>query len=117
MVEKEDEILLGRAPHFEPGIYSALAGFVELGETAEEALHREVKEEVGLEVCDLKYQGSQTWPFPDSFMIAFSARYQSGVLSCSDELEDAQWFKKSALPPLHPTGSISRRLIDRVVSS
>jgi len=113
LVQRGNEVLLARSPHFKPGIYSALAGFIDLGETAEEASHREVQEEVGIEISNLQYFGSQSWPFPGSFMIAFTADYLRGEL-CIDyaELEDAQWFSLNNLPALPPHSSISRKLID-----
>ena len=77
---------------------------------------REVKEEVGIEVTDINYVGSQTWPFPDSFMLAFKASYLSGdIVRDKEEIEDARWFDIHALPELPNTASISRRLIDSVV--
>lgn len=113
LIWRGEELLLARSAHFKPGIYSALAGFIDAGETAEEALHREVKEEVGLEVTNLEYFGTQSWPFPDSFMIAFTAQYLSGELIVDNkELEDAQWFHLKALPQLPTSASISRRLIE-----
>ncbi len=113
LIWRGEELLLARAAHFKPGVYSALAGFIDAGETAEEALHREVKEEVGLEVTNLEYFGTQSWPFPDSFMIAFTAEYLSGELQVDNkELEDAQWFHLKTLPQLPTSASISRRLIE-----
>lgn len=118
LIQRENEVLLARSAHFPPGIYSALAGFIDLGESAEQAAHREVKEEVGLEITDLTYFGTQTWPFPDSFMIAFTAQYLRGELVIDkDELEDARWFSLDGpLPQFSPTASIARRLIDSAVS-
>jgi NADH pyrophosphatase NudC (nudix superfamily) len=116
LIVKDSQILLARSPHFLPGMYSALAGFVELGESAEAALHREVKEEVSIEISNLHYMGSQTWPFPDSFMIAFRAEYRGGTLQPDEtEIEDANWFSIDKLPKLPSPASISRRLIDQVV--
>jgi NADH pyrophosphatase NudC (nudix superfamily) len=73
LVWRPGEVLLARAPHFVKGMYSALAGFVEAGESLEECVHREVLEEVGVQVDDLRYYGSQSWPFPHSLMVAFTA--------------------------------------------
>jgi NAD+ diphosphatase len=113
LIRRDHEILLARSRHFETGMYSALAGFIDLGETAEEAVHREVQEEVGLKISDLKYFGTQPWPFPDSFMIAFTANYLSGVLNSDpEEIEDAQWFNIHHLPKLPSQASIARALID-----
>jgi NAD+ diphosphatase len=115
LIQHQDKLLLGRSKHFAPGVYSALAGFVDVGETAEMAAHREVKEEVGITISNLKYFSSQTWPFPDSFMVAFTATYESGELKVDkNELEDAQWFSINALPKLPSLPSISRRLIDSI---
>lgn len=116
LIQRNDEVLLARSSHFKPGFYSALAGFIDLGESAEEAVHREVKEEVGLEVTQLEYFGSQSWPFPNSFMIAFKAQYLKGDLKIDPhEIEDAQWFKIDNLPQLPPSASISRQLIDSLI--
>lgn len=113
LIQKDNEILLARSAHFKPGVYSAIAGFIDIGETAELAVHREVKEEVGLEVSELEYFGSQSWPFPDSFMIAFKAKYLRGEIHIDgNEIEDAQWFNLNNLPELPPDSSISRKLIE-----
>ncbi len=115
LIQRENEILLARSKHFAPGMYSAIAGFIDIGETAEVAVHREVHEEVGIYISHLKYFSSQTWPFPDSFMIAFKAHYASGDLKIDDnEIEDARWFSLDALPNLPSRPSIARRLIDSV---
>jgi NAD+ diphosphatase len=112
-----DEILLARSPRFPPGMHSALAGFVEPGETLEQCLVREVLEEVGVEVENVRYFASQPWPFPHSLMIAFTADWKSGEIRADPlEIESAQWFKLRGLPPLPQTISISRRLIDAVVA-
>lgn len=116
LIQHGNKILLARSPHFKAGFYSAIAGFIEMGETAEEAAHREVKEELGLEITDLEYFGSQTWPFPDSFMIAFKAKYLRGELKIDEkEIEDAQWFDAQNLPELPTTASISRQLIEHAI--
>lgn len=116
LIQKENEILLGRSSHFKPGVYSALAGFIDIGETAECAVHREVKEEVGLEISELEYFGSQSWPFPDSFMIAFKAQYLRGEINIDrNEIEDARWFNLNDLPDLPSQPSISRKLIDSLL--
>lgn len=117
LIQRKNEILLARSPHFKAGVYSAIAGFIDIGESAEHAAHREVKEEVGLEIAQLSYFGSQSWPFPDSFMIAFKAQYAEGELNIDPtEIEDARWFNINNLPELPPSASISRRLIDHSIS-
>jgi len=117
-VTRGREILLARSPHFAKGRYSVLAGFVEPGETLEQAVVREIREETSLEVTNLKYFGSQPWPFPDSLMIAFTAEYAGGELTINRaELEDAFWCMPENLPTI-PTGeTISRRLIDNFLKS
>jgi len=113
LISREDQVLLARAPHFQPGFYSTLAGFIEPGESVEECLHREVHEEVGLEVDQLEYLGSQNWPFPNSLMLGFHARYRSGdILPQPGEIEDARWWSVDDLPRIPPRGTISRWLID-----
>jgi NAD+ diphosphatase len=110
-------VLLARSPRFPPGIYSALAGFVEPGETIEDCIHREVREEVGVEVDALQYVASQSWPFPHSLMIAYTAEYAGGELRpCDEEIVDARWFPIDALPQLPNPVSISRALIDATVA-
>lgn len=113
LVWRDDALLLARSPRFAPGVYSTLAGFIETGESAEQALHREVKEEVGVEVGNLRYLGSQAWPFPHSLMLGYWAEYQGGDLRLEEEeIEDAQWFPFDQLPQLPPKTAISRYLID-----
>jgi NAD+ diphosphatase len=116
LVRREGEILLGRSPHFPPGMYSALAGFVEPGETLEQCLAREVEEEVGVRVSRIRYFASQPWPFPNSLMIAFICDWESGeIRPQAGEIEDAKWFKVLQLPKLPSRISIARRLIDGAV--
>jgi NAD+ diphosphatase len=112
-VTRGDEILLGRSAHFPPGIYSVLAGFVEPGESLEQAVFREVLEETGVEVEDVRYFGSQPWPFPHSLMLGFTARYRTGELRVDGvELVDARWFHRDEMPMLFPGNvSISQWLI------
>ncbi len=106
-VERGDEILLGRSRHFPPGIYSVLAGFVEPGESVEDAVRREVAEESGVEVGGVRYFGSQPWPFPHSLMLGFQAEFRGGELRCGDaELEDVGWFRHDEMPRLFP-GNVS----------
>ena len=116
LVRREGEILLGRSPHFPPGMYSALAGFVEPGETLEQCLAREVEEEVGVRVSRIRYFASQPWPFPNSLMIAFVCDWAGGeIRPQAGEIEDAKWFDVLQLPKLPSRISIARRLIDAVV--
>jgi len=113
LIERDDRLLMARSRRFAPGVYSVLAGFVEPGESIEEAVVREVKEEVGLSVKDLRYFGSQPWPFPHSLMIGFTATHAGGEISIDEtELEDAGWFTVDQLPPLPGKISIARKLID-----
>jgi NAD+ diphosphatase len=118
LVWREGQVLLARSPHYVPGVYSALAGFVEAGESIEQCIHREVAEEVGVTVTDLRYYGSQSWPFPHSLMIAYTARWTGGaIVKQADEIEDAQWYALDALPKIPPRFSISGHLIrDTVVA-
>lgn len=116
-VTRGDQILLARAPRFPEEMYSTLAGFVEPGETLEEAVEREVREEVGIEITNIKYVASQPWPFPHSIMIGFSAEYESGVICIDDhEIEDAGWFTADALPKLPSKITIARLLIDNFIN-
>ena len=109
------ELLLARGPHFPAGMYSALAGFVEPGESLEQCVAREVAEEVGVRVASLRYFASQPWPFPHSLMIAFVCEWRDGELRRQDaEIEDAKWFEVLQLPKLPSRISIARRLIDSV---
>ncbi len=114
LVQRETEMLLGRSPRFAEGVYSTLAGFVEPGESLEETVHREIREEVGVEVANLRYFGSQPWPFPHSLMVGFVADWASGdIVVDGEEIEDARWFSPNRLPPRLPYGlSIARKLVD-----
>lgn len=106
------ELLLARGPHFAPGVYSCVAGFVEPSESLEDACHREIKEEVGVKVKNLRYQFSQPWPFPHSLMTAFTAEYHSGqIIPQPEEIEDAQFFKINDLPIKPTRFSTAYRLI------
>lgn len=117
MVTRGRQMLMGRGVHFPPGRYSALAGFVEAGETIEQAVVREVREEAGIEIRDLRYFGSQSWPFPHSLMIAFRAEWAGGEIRIDpNELADAQWFDPEALPGIPPRLSIARALIDATLA-
>jgi len=113
LITRGEEILLARSPYFQAGMYSLLAGFVEAGESVEESVHREVFEEVGIRVKNLRYFGSQPWPFPHSLMIGFFAEYESGELRLQpEEIEDAQWFTKETLPKLPNLATISGMIIN-----
>jgi NAD+ diphosphatase len=113
LVRRGKRLLLARSRQTPPGMYSILAGFVEPGETLEQAVEREVKEEVGISVRNIRYFGSQPWPFPHSLMIGFTADHAEGELEIDrNEMEDAGWYSVDRLPMLPPPISIARRLID-----
>lgn len=102
-VEKDDKILLARSPHFPPEIYSVLAGFIEAGENAEEAVKREVMEETGIEIDNIRYFASQAWPNPSELILGFQANYKSGEVACNkNELEDANFFDVNSMPKIFP---------------
>lgn len=108
-----EEILLARNHRFPPGRYSVVAGFVEAGETLEECAVREVHEEVGIQIANIRYFGSQSWPFPNSLMIGLTADYAGGDISLEEsEIADAQWFSPATMPQLPPKISIARQLIE-----
>lgn len=113
-VVRDGKLLLAHSSRFRAGLYSVLAGFVEAGETLEECVQREIREEVAIEVADIRYFGSMPWPFPHSLMVGFTARYASGeIVADTIEIDDAGWFGPDELPatlPLH--GTLSRQLID-----
>jgi NAD+ diphosphatase len=112
LVWRPGELLLARSPHYAKGMYSALAGFVEAGESLEDCVHREVTEEVAVTVDDLRYHGSQSWPFPHSLMVAFTARWTGGdIVPQASEIEHAAWFPLDALPNIPPRFSIAGHLI------
>ena len=116
LVTRGRELLLARSARFASGVYSALAGFVEPGETIEDCIRREVREEVGVEVGEPVYFASQSWAFPHSLMIAYTVEYAGGAIRLDDpEIEDARWFAPDTLPRLPPSVSIARRLIDAMV--
>ncbi len=122
LVFREDRCLLGRQARWPEGVYSTLAGFVEPGESAEQAVLREVSEETGIKIQRMSYQSSQPWPFPSSLMLGFHATAQSTEIQRNDnELEDARWFTRSQVfdamagcgsIKLPPAFSVSRRLIE-----
>ncbi len=114
LVIKEDEILLVRKPEWADGRYSLVAGFVEFGESLEETMARETIEETNIRIRNIRYIGSQSWPFPSQLMCGFVADYAGGEIKLNDEeLADAKWCKLDQLPTLAPKRSIARWLIDR----
>ncbi|MFC3607334.1 NAD(+) diphosphatase [Stutzerimonas tarimensis] len=118
LVTRADEVLLARSSRHAPGMYSTLAGFVEPGETVEQCVVREVFEEVGVQVSELRYMGSQNWPFPHALMLGFHAEYVGGeIVPQPEEIEDARWFAIDRLPALPGRRSIARYLIDRYVAA
>ena len=114
----DEEALLARGVQWQIPMYSCLAGFVEPGENLEQAVAREILEEVGIWVADVQYVASQPWPFPHSLMLGFRARYDHGDIVCdATEIMDANWYRRDALPMIPPGISIARRLIDDWVAS
>ena len=112
LVSRGDEILLARHKKSTEGFFSCIAGFVEMGETIENAVVREIKEETNLKVKNIRYVGSQSWPFPDQLMLAFRAEYESGELKIQeDEIMEAGWFKRDNLPKIPSPGSVAYNLI------
>jgi NAD+ diphosphatase len=110
---KEDKILLAHAVHFKGNMYSLIAGFLEPGETLEECVQREITEEVGIKVKNIKYFSSQPWPFPNSMMIGFTAEYESGEIAVDGaEISQAGWFSVDTLPELPSEVSIARKIIN-----
>ncbi|GAB3106952.1 NAD(+) diphosphatase [Aestuariicella hydrocarbonica] len=116
VVTRGEHCLLAHNPAFPSRFFSALAGFIEVGETIESALRREVREEVGIEVGKLEYFGSQAWPFPGQLMIGFMAEYQSGdIVVDGVEIEEANWYRYDELPLVPPAASLSGQLISHFV--
>ena len=116
LVERDGLALLARNARFPLPFFSTLAGFVEVGESLEQAVAREIAEEAGIEIRDVRYFGSQPWPLTNSLMIGFTARWASGELrTADDEIYDADWFPPDALPRLPGKLSIARELIDDFV--
>ncbi len=112
-VTRGKEILLAHNRNFRPGVFSIIAGFVETGETAEQAVRRELMEETGIEVGNVKYASSQSWPFPSSLMLGFTAEYRAGELRPDGtELDQAGWFTPETMPSIPAPGSIARFLIE-----
>jgi NAD+ diphosphatase len=109
-----EEILLAHNNNFADGIYSLIAGFNEAGESLEDTVAREVMEETGITVDHIHYETSQPWPFPNSLMLGFTARYVSGIVRPDGiEIADVRWFSRDKLPNLPGSGSVSRYLINR----
>ncbi len=112
IVKKGDKILLAEHQNRNDGMFSCIAGFVELGETLEQTVAREVKEETGITVKNIRYTGSQSWPYPDQLMLAFYADYDSGEIKIQEEeLKQAGWFSMDNLPVTPPPGSVAYNLI------
>lgn len=117
LIRKGDHVLLVRAKNFRGTHYGLVAGFVETGETLEQAVHREVKEEVGLSIKNLKYFGSQPWPYPCGLMVGFTADYDGGEIKLQkEELTTGDWFTRDNLPNIPDKMSIARQLIDNWIA-
>lgn len=113
IVIRERTCLLAHNVNFTDGLYSTIAGFIEPGETAEQALAREIREETGIEVEQLEYISSQPWPFPSQLMLGFVAHYKSGDIHVDgSEITDARWFAPDTMPTVPPPHTISGKLID-----
>lgn len=117
LVTRGDEVLLARSANFPRDMFSTLAGFIEAGESVEEALAREVREEVGVTLCAPRYVASQSWPFPNSLMLGFHVEWAGGdIVVDGEEIVEAHWFRIDDLPMIPPPGSISRLLIDSYIA-
>ena len=115
-VEKDGRILLARHVLRSREFYTCIAGYLEVGESAEEGVRREVREEVGLEVSGIRYLGSQHWPHPNQLMLAFAAKWEAGELRLQpEEIADARWFDPAELPNIPPPGSMAYRLIHGLI--
>ena len=112
LVSRGDEILLVKNQNRSKNFYSCVAGFVEMGESLEHAVEREVMEETGISIKNLRYVGSQSWTFPDQLMLAFTADYAGGEIKLQEEeLSDGGWFNRSSLPEIPKPGSVAYNLI------
>ena len=117
LIHKDNKILLARNALFPEGLFSALAGFIEVSETAEECVEREVFEEVSLKVKNVKYFGSQSWPFPSQLMLAYICEYESGEINVDGkEIVEADWYDLDNLPNTPPNSTLSGTLINSYVS-
>lgn len=117
LVSKGDELLLAKHKQRNQNMYACIAGFIEAGETIEQAVHREVMEETGIKIKNLVYKGSQGWPYPDQLMLAFTAEYESGEIKVQEEeLAEAKWIKRSELPEVvsPAPGSVAYKLINNL---
>lgn len=119
LIHNDDKLIMARSHHFASGVYGLIAGFVEVGETIEEAVHREVKEEIGIQIKNVTYKYSQPWPFPDTLMLGFTAEYASGeIIIDKTEIEDAGWYSYNNLPGRPSTSrSISSKLLEEFVKN
>lgn len=116
LVEKEGKILLARHKHRNTDIFTCLAGYMEPGETLEECVAREVEEEAGIKVKDIRYVGSKSWPFPDQLMLAFRAEWESGdLVPEASEIHELHWFSRDKLPAIPLRGSVAHDLITGVM--
>ena len=113
LVTKGDKVLLQRNTHYKGVVWSLVAGFVDAGENLEDAVRREIREEASIEVKNIRYFGSQTWPYPSNMMIGFRAEYASGELKPDgEEVIDSDWFDRDHLPEIPRPGSIARTMLD-----
>jgi len=118
LITQGEKLLLANGVRHRPGVYSTVAGFIEPGETAEEAVHREVMEELGIRIKNLQYQSSQPWPFPHQLMLGYWAEYDSGELTLDpDEINDARWWHFNQLPPVPEASTMSGILINSYLDS
>lgn len=116
-IRKHEQILLAQHNHHKSGVHTVIAGFVEVGETLEQCVSREVKEETGIDIANIRYFSSQPWAFPSNLMVAFLADYRAGeVVVDTSELKSAAWFSPEELPYIPPPGTIARELIEHTIN-